>query len=225
MSDKVQAVGHNPAKCKICLGAGDVSNVTGESHGCDRVGGENDSPLISNVAPVERFHTLYVQHYGELLAYARRRIRAPDEAQDAVAEVFTTAWRKIQRLPLPPDDLLWLYGVARHIVARHHRSNQRRLRLSRRLANERLIAVDCGDDPTFDVLRVAIEQLPYRDREALRLVMWEHLPHGEAAKVLGCSTNALNVRLHRARKRLSRTLDSRTVEVPTKGQKGQSDDC
>jgi RNA polymerase sigma-70 factor (ECF subfamily) len=199
-----------------------MSYVTGKSNSCGRFVADNDLTVSSSVGPIERFHTLYVQHYGELLAYARRRLRGPDEAQDAVAEVFTSAWRNIDQLPLPPDDLLWLYGAARHVVARHHRSNQRRSRLSGRLANERPIVV-AGEDSMLDVLRVAIEKLPYRDREALRLVMWEQLPHDEAARVLGCSTNALDVRLHRARKRLRRVLDKRAVDIPTARGKGESD--
>ncbi|MCO6004665.1 hypothetical protein NE236_06700 [Actinoallomurus purpureus] len=45
-------------------------------------------------------------------------------------------------------------------------------------------------------------------------MLWEDLDHGEIARVLGCSRGAVHVRLHRARKRLARTLADAGVEVP-----------
>jgi RNA polymerase sigma-70 factor, ECF subfamily len=41
----------------------------------------------------------------------------------------------------------------------------------------------------------------------LLLIAWEGLEPARAAKVLGCSRNALAVRLHRARKRLAAAID------------------
>jgi len=52
----------------------------------------------------------------------------------------------------------------------------------------------------------AIRRLPEADAEALRLVAWEELSHEEAGRVLDCSSNAVAVRLHRARGRLRRPL-------------------
>ena len=36
----------------------------------------------------------------------------------------------------------------------------------------------------------------------LQLVLWEQLSHAEAAQVLGCSANAVAIRVHRAKARL-----------------------
>ena len=44
------------------------------------------------------------------------------------------------------------------------------------------------------------------DRELLRLTAWEQLTRDEIATVLGCSANAVAIRLHRARRRLERLL-------------------
>jgi RNA polymerase sigma factor (sigma-70 family) len=158
---------------------------------------------------VNRFEALYAQHYGVILAYAIRRTYSRDDAQDVAAEVFTTAWRRLDRLPREPGDRLWLYGIARRTVARHHRGRLRRLRLNSRLALEHsrgpTQTID-QDQPRIDILCLAIERLPSRDREALKLVMWDQLGHEEAAQILGCSADALGVRLHRARIRLKQEL-------------------
>jgi DNA-directed RNA polymerase specialized sigma24 family protein len=43
-------------------------------------------------------------------------------------------------------------------------------------------------------------------REALLLVHWEQLTYAEAAETLGCSVNAVGIRVHRAKERLRQLL-------------------
>jgi RNA polymerase sigma-70 factor (ECF subfamily) len=51
-----------------------------------------------------------------------------------------------------------------------------------------------------------MEKLKPADREVLQLVTWDGLSHAEAAEVLGCTSNAVALRLHKARSRLRRIL-------------------
>ncbi|MGH8915873.1 MAG: RNA polymerase sigma factor, partial [Acidimicrobiia bacterium] len=81
----------------------------------------------------ERFRLLFDGHLNDLRAYCRRRL-APDEVDDAVAEVFVVAWRKLEKVPPGNEARLWLYGVARNVVRNQTRSSRRRLRLGMRLA-------------------------------------------------------------------------------------------
>lgn len=57
----------------------------------------------------------------------------------------------------------------------------------------------------------ALGSLPEADQELLALVAWERLDHQQIASVLGCSRNAVDVRLHRARRRLSEALAARQI--------------
>jgi DNA-directed RNA polymerase specialized sigma24 family protein len=50
--------------------------------------------------------------------------------------------------------------------------------------------------------RSARALLPRADREALLLVYWEQLTYAEAAETLGCSVNAIGIRVHKAKARL-----------------------
>jgi RNA polymerase sigma factor (sigma-70 family) len=151
-----------------------------------------------------RFRGLYEQHYRAVHAYAVRRTGEPDDAADAVADVFTTAWRRLDSVPAAPADLLWLYGVARRVLATQHRSARRRSRLVARIES------GYGRPPEApepdDRLLTALRRLPEREREALMLVLWEDLSHAEAAQVLGCSANAVAIRVHRAKTRLRAAL-------------------
>jgi RNA polymerase sigma-70 factor (ECF subfamily) len=118
-------------------------------------------------------------------------------------------------VPAAPGDRLWLYGVARRCVLRHHRTNWRRSRLQARVlgaVSEQPPPLSSRSiDPLTGHVRDAIARLRPLDREVLRLVMWEELSHAEAAEVLGCSVNAVALRLRRARGRLRDELASDTA--------------
>ncbi len=61
---------------------------------------------------------LFEAHFEPLLAYARRRTPQRFDAEDLVAETFAVAWRRLDRLPRAPEQQLpWLYGVARRLLA------------------------------------------------------------------------------------------------------------
>ncbi|MBX6384794.1 MAG: RNA polymerase subunit sigma-24 [Microbispora sp.] len=65
-------------------------------------------------------------HYADLLAYVRRRTESPEDAADALAETFATAWRRIGDVPAGPPARLWLYGVARRVLANGRRAGTSR---------------------------------------------------------------------------------------------------
>lgn len=164
--------------------------------------------------PEVRFHRLYQAYFRPVQAYAVNRLGPVDEVADVVAEVFMTAWRRLADVPPPPGDRFWLYGTARRVISRRHRSASRRDNLIHRLAADRRQAEqhDKGhfagpvQDPAQERLLAAIARLKPADREALLLVHWEQLTYAEAAQTLGCSVNAVGIRVHKAKARLRELL-------------------
>jgi RNA polymerase sigma-70 factor (ECF subfamily) len=157
------------------------------------------------------FETLYKAHFQAIYAYALRRVPA-DDAVDLVADVFTVAWRRIEDLPLPPEDKLWLYGVARRTVSQHGRGRLRRDRLVAKLRqNIRFSDSPTSDEDSFLESRIVelVSHLQPNDRELVRLIAWDHLSHSEAAEVMGCSVNAVSIRWHRSLRRLRRDIGTR----------------
>jgi RNA polymerase sigma factor (sigma-70 family) len=157
------------------------------------------------------FEALYRGSYKAIFAYVARRIEGDAETvADLVAEVFVVALRKQEAIPPPPEDALWLYGVARRVVLDHHQRHKRQARLKSRLQAQ--AAVSETDPGHAELSRVhvqgAIQQLKPADREVLQLVAWDGLSHAEAAHVLGCTPNAVALRLHKAKARLRRTLSA-----------------
>ncbi|MER6944687.1 RNA polymerase sigma factor [Nonomuraea sp. NPDC000554] len=157
-----------------------------------------------------RFEAVYIQTYERILGYAVRRCESPEDAADVVAETFAIAWRRVDTLPRGDEARLWLYGVARNVLANHRRG------LDRHRARNMPLDTDLADlylrppeDGGHDVsaIAAAFRELCEDDRELLTLVAWEGLDHGQVAKVLDCSRNAVRIRLHRARKRFAKALD------------------
>jgi RNA polymerase sigma factor (sigma-70 family) len=159
-----------------------------------------------------QFDDLYHSYYPGIVRYIFRRLpdgSKPEDAADVAAEVFTTAWRQFGHLPAPPEDKLWLYGVARRRLDRHRRSIWRRARLSSRLTAE-ATQVGPEDENHCERVRAALSRLEPLDREVIMLTTWDGLSHAEAAAVLGCTANAVGVRLHRARARLREQMTNMT---------------
>jgi RNA polymerase sigma-70 factor (ECF subfamily) len=154
------------------------------------------------------FERLYAEHGRDVLAYALRRTTDAQDAADVVADTFLVAWRRLNEVPPAGEARLWLYGVARHVLANQRRSERRRERLADRLRQELPAALQSVPPPGGDAARVraALAQLGPEDQEILRLCGWEELTPEQIAKVLGISQIAARSRLHRARHRLRAAL-------------------
>jgi RNA polymerase sigma factor (sigma-70 family) len=149
----------------------------------------------------ERFTSIYRANYHRLLGYALRRT-SEEAAADIVAEVFLTAWKRLEDVPEGEATRLWLYGTARRVVANQERSQRRRAGLVHRISQER------APEGTAQagLAAEAFARLGDGDRELLALVAWEGLDPGDVAQVYGCSRNAVRIRLYRARRRFAREL-------------------
>ncbi|GAA4231649.1 hypothetical protein GCM10022254_29410 [Actinomadura meridiana] len=158
---------------------------------------------------------MYAANRARILGYALRRTTDTHDAADVLAETFLTAWRRLDDVPPGEQARLWLYGVARRVLANHHRGERRRSALAADLGSK--LHTDFVDvsspEREFSHVAAAFRSLPETDRELLSLVGWEGLDHGEIATVLGCSRNAVRIRLHRARRRFARALE-RTDAAP-----------
>jgi len=179
--------------------------------GGHRFGG-SDPDDESGDSPMSRFRILYKSTFSDIYAYATRSL-APDQSEidDVVAEVYLVAWRRIDELPQSPQDRLWLFGVARNVVRSTRRSGNRRLLLVDRI--HRQPRLPFGSSETCDVdVTGALRSLSPKEREVMQLVIWDGLSAVEAAEVLGCSVNVVEVRLHRARKRLARSMPAPSGE-------------
>lgn len=177
-----------------------------------------------------RFEAVYQAHYGAVAAYVRRRTANPADAQDALAETFTIAWRRLPEVPEVDGALPWLYGVARRVLANQRRGNRRRDDLSVRMRGQHPVTVEMDAELIAAEERrtvlAALARLREPDQEILRLAVWEELPHREIAEVVGCAEASVAVRLHRARTRLGREIakeERRVGQEDPEGSRGRAE--
>jgi RNA polymerase sigma-70 factor (ECF subfamily) len=153
------------------------------------------------------FEALFRDTRAPLLDYLTRRTRSEDAA-DLLAEVFLIAWRRRADLPRGDERRLWLFGVARRLLAEHHRIAWKWTGVGGgagdSAAPESVVRDDEPRDRRDEAVRRALESLSDLDRELVTLTTWENLSPAEAARVVGIAAGTARVRLHRARARLSR---------------------
>lgn len=174
---------------------------------------------VADVAAIGRdpdaMEAFYREHIEAVQRFVARRVGSPEDAADLTAEVFLAAirashtYRGDAAAPLG-----WLYGIARRIVASHHRSSDRAKRTVARIDARELLDEDATDRivARIDSQRAAREvyqsllALPERQRSVVELVAVDGLSLTEAAAALGISPGNARVLYHRARRRLALAL-------------------
>ena len=155
---------------------------------------------MGGLITTDEFEQLYRNTAPELFGYLRRRTTL--DAEDLVAEVFITAWRRRTELPAPELRRAWLFGTARNLLL----AESRRRRHGHELV-EGFVDVPSRGDPDATALRQAVAdalgRLDAAEREIIELVEWERLSPAEAAVALGIRPGTARVRLHRARQSLA----------------------
>lgn len=168
---------------------------------------------------LEEFYREHVEAVQRMVA---RRVDDPHLAADLTADVFLAAIESAAsyRPDLGPPRA-WLVGVARNLLAMHGRSAAREARAVGRLRGRRSLDTDDIQQAVerIDAERAtreafaAVAELEEGQRAVVELVL-DGLTPSEAAGVLGISSTAARVRLHRARRRLAAADAARTGLVP-----------
>jgi RNA polymerase sigma-70 factor, ECF subfamily len=150
-----------------------------------------------------RFDALFEAYCSDIVAYCSWRTSSASDAQDAVSDVFLTAWRRLDDVPEGDAARVWLYATARRMIANQRRSTRRRIALHERLESEAAPARQEPSSSSRDetLVHAALRRLRPEDREILLLAEWEDLSPMEIAAVMRCRTVTARGRLHRARRR------------------------
>ncbi|WP_425560920.1 RNA polymerase sigma factor [Microbacterium paludicola] len=111
-----------------------------------------------------------------LLRYFARRVTLCEDAADCTSETLLALWRHRSRLPDTEDQRrARAYGIARKVLANHHRGRTRRAVAADALRAAAATPVAPIPDEAFTAAE-ALKLLPARDQELIRLIIWESCP-------------------------------------------------
>jgi RNA polymerase sigma-70 factor (ECF subfamily) len=173
------------------------------------------------------FEDLVREHGGHLLAVARRLLRQDEDARDAVQDAFLLAFRGLPTFAGRCRLSTWLHRITVNAALMKLRTRSRKPEaplddlLPDFLPDGHHVTqfTEWSLSPSQHLLRaeareqvrLAIDRLPTAYRTVLLLRDIEELDTSEVASMLRISTNAVKIRLHRARQAL------RTLLEPTFG--------
>ncbi len=169
-------------------------------------------PSISDEDSTTSFETFFRENYSSLWRYVARRVPA-SSVDDIVSTSFVVAWKKFSSIEAP--SLPWLIRIASFEVSNDRRKLRRE---GLRIVSGAIEEIAGPRDDAFDgsLVRAALTGLSVSDQEVLRLVLWDELSRADIAQILGISTNAVNVRFHRALKNFERSSVVPHHVYPTK---------
>jgi RNA polymerase sigma-70 factor (ECF subfamily) len=163
------------------------------------------------------FETLVRRHKAHLYGFLRRYIGHSDDAYDVLQDCFVAAWVGLQRYDAGRPFLPWLRTIALNKARDFGRRQAVRRLVMRVFSSEQT------DEPTTETsdraredaaahdeqltrLDHAIAGLPAFYKEPLLLTAVSGLSHAEAAVLLKTTPKAIEMRLARARRKLSQAV-------------------
>lgn len=180
-----------------------------------------DAPTIGGVAIADVFE----RNYADVYRYLARRVPA-DVAEDIVSETFVQAVSRAETFDAERGVVRgWIFGIASHLLSRHHRDEERAYRAYARTGIDPVTDAGAEADRVIDrvdsqsqhvALVSALADLSSGDRDVLLLVAHAELTYGEVAQALDLPVGTVRSRLHRARRAVRSALESDDQSEGTK---------
>jgi len=166
------------------------------------------------------FETTVLPHLNSAYNLARWLTRNEHDAEDIVQEAFLRALRSFDTFILGRDPRAWLLAIVRNSCRTWRRQNRSR-EAAVPVDDDSHVAVGAWSDPeavliknaNSQLLRSALEELPFEYREVLILRELEELSYKEIAQIVEIPIGTVMSRLSRARKELYDRLGKATGEI------------
>jgi RNA polymerase sigma-70 factor, ECF subfamily len=164
--------------------------------------------VLKGLAGDSAAHRAFLTEAAALLrAYFRNRLRgAPEDAEDLVQETLVALHTRRDSYDPNYPLTAWMYAIARYRLIDH-------LRRAKHRAHASLDGLEVGDsDPEYEAsdarhdVNVLLEQLPEKQRLAIRLVKLEEKSVREASTLTGLSESDIKISIHRGLKTLMRLM-------------------
>ncbi len=167
----------------------------------------------------EAFTEIIRAYRRRILGTVYRMISRSDDVEDVGQEVFSRLYDSLQQLRAPQVFEPWLYRLTINACYDYLRRKRREVDVRMAdLSEEQVVAVDAAlsgkkaledtrKEGARELLEILLDRVSPEDRTLLVLKEIQGLSLKELSEVYKVNTNALKVRLFRARKRVLRAYD------------------
>jgi len=166
----------------------------------------DDEALARRIQQGDRaaFSALVRRHQDRLFRLATRMLRAPDQAGDAVQEVFLRAWTGLPRFRFRSTVFSWLYATLRNVCHELNRKTVPAGAVDEKQMDEHMPSPMAGAETQqrLQLLLRRLEALPQGQRDCFVLRVLEGMSVAETASALKCRPGTVKTQLHRAVRRL-----------------------
>jgi RNA polymerase sigma factor (sigma-70 family) len=158
----------------------------------------------------DAFGVVYTRYAERVARFFLQRTGDRSTSLDLTAETFARAWLSVDRF----RDLAggsagpWLFGIARNVLYASVATGRMERKACDRLGLE--VPYESQTEPSeawLEGLDEALEALPARQREAVKLRIVDDLSYADTAAALGCSPTAARIRVSRALSTLRNALE------------------
>jgi RNA polymerase sigma-70 factor (ECF subfamily) len=172
-----------------------------------------DLELIERVKLGDKssFSSLVIRHQRGLLRLGLRFVKDLDQAEDIVQEAFIKAYEKLSTFEGRSSFKSWLYQIALNTA-------RNRLRETRRetvdIEDTHLSVPPIGETTLVhtaisDLLNKEVEKLPFRQRTALVLRVYEDLSFQEISEIMECPYDTAKANYRHALIKLKEVFEDR----------------
>jgi RNA polymerase sigma-70 factor (ECF subfamily) len=166
-------------------------------------------PLLADLAAgrAEAFEELYDRFGRRLYQAAWGMLGHPEEAEDAVQEVFMSVVRSRERLTEVRDLTAYLFTSLRRVAGRLAKRQARQPVAAEEIVREVSDTTDRQAESAYgEYLQRALQALPAEQRQVIAMKIDGELTFAQIADVLQVSINTAASRYRYALQRLRRTL-------------------
>ncbi len=152
---------------------------------------------------LESFGALYERYHSSMVALAYSMLADRDLAEDAAQEVFAIACRDLRSLKSKERFAAWLAGICRNVSRQMLRANK-----NTPVAPGNDFTAQSRDDTEDrrEVIRRAVWSLREPERELIVMRYFDGFSQGQISEVLDISSQAVNGRLVRAKRKIAEYL-------------------
>jgi RNA polymerase sigma factor (sigma-70 family) len=162
----------------------------------------------------DAFGTLVERYEQKLLRYGKRFLSNPQDIEDIVQDVFTSAYQNIQSFDVTQSFSPWIYRISHNKFIDRIKKHSRTPVFS--LDFDTLFAHPIHDEGAEtererremrDMIDRALEKISVKYREILVLHYFEELSYKEIGEVLRVPTGTVGIRLKRAKEALRKIYE------------------